>query len=316
VGFREDEKDHFVSLLREYEPFCEVQVLTYCVMPNHFHVLLEESAPPEVLPTLDEVLAKMRRLTGFQDPEGVQARYEQLQAAGDAAGTAAYLAGIQRRMWDLSLFMAPVKQRFTQWYNGKHGRMGTLWDSRFRSVLVEGTGEALPIMAGYIDLNPVRAGLVSDPKDYRWSGYGEAMQGRRRAREGLRKVMAAWRGEQMSSPTAALEAYGRLINGEEDGSEAASGQGKHRRLGSAARRRESLRMLRENGRLPLAEYLRCRVRYFSDGTVFGSGEFAEKVFVLNRTKFGPRRKTGARRVRGLEGFKLFTVRDLRVGLFS
>ena len=44
-------------------------------------------------------------------------------------------------------------------------------------------------MAGYIDLNPVRAGIVTDPKDYRWSGYGEAVAGKEAARTGLRLVL-------------------------------------------------------------------------------------------------------------------------------
>lgn len=43
-----------------------------------------------------------------------------------------------------------------------------MWEDRFRSVLVEGRGHALRTMAAYIDLNPVRAGLCEDPKDYRW----------------------------------------------------------------------------------------------------------------------------------------------------
>jgi hypothetical protein len=75
--------------------------------------------------------------------------------------------------------MKLVKQRFTQWYNRKHGRKGTLWEERYRSVLVDSAGEALATMAAYIDLNPVRAGLVDDPKDYPWCGYGEATEGNR-----------------------------------------------------------------------------------------------------------------------------------------
>jgi len=56
-------------------------------------------------------------------------------------------------------------------------------------VIVE-SGTAARIMAAYIDLNPVRAGLVEDPADYRWSSYGEAVHGGRKgwgrkAREGL-----------------------------------------------------------------------------------------------------------------------------------
>ena len=61
---------------------------------------------------------------------------------------------------------------------------------RFKSVLVE-DGEVLRTMALYIDLNPVRAGLVDDPKDYRWTGYGEATGGSKRARRGLCRVMEA-----------------------------------------------------------------------------------------------------------------------------
>jgi hypothetical protein len=56
-------------------------------------------------------------------------------------------------------------------------RQGTLWEERFKSVLVEGAGPALSVMAAYIDMNPVRAGLVSDPKDYRWCGNAAAVAG-------------------------------------------------------------------------------------------------------------------------------------------
>jgi hypothetical protein len=103
-------------------------------------------------------------------------------------------------MYDLSEFMKGVKQRFTQWYNREHGRTGTLWEGRFKSVLVEG-GFAARVVAAYIDLNPVRAGMVSRPEDYRWSSYGVAMSpalsmGKKEnltlrdwAREGLCRVM-------------------------------------------------------------------------------------------------------------------------------
>ena len=41
--------------------------------------------------------------------------------------------------------------------------------------MIVGSGVAAWTMAAYIDLNPVRAGMVSDPAEYRWSGYGEAV---------------------------------------------------------------------------------------------------------------------------------------------
>ena len=60
---------------------------------------------------------------------------------------------------------------------------------RFKSMLVEGKGKALRTMVAYIDLNPVRAGLAKDPKDYRWCCYAEALGGSRRAQRGLCKAI-------------------------------------------------------------------------------------------------------------------------------
>jgi putative transposase len=79
------------------------------------------------------------------------------------------------RMGDVSEFMKTLKQRITIWYNQTHDRFGPLWADRFKSVLVEGQGNPLQTMAAYIDLNPVRAGIVEDPKDYRFCGYAEAV---------------------------------------------------------------------------------------------------------------------------------------------
>jgi hypothetical protein len=66
----------------------------------------------------------------------------------------------------------------------------------------------------------------------------------------------------------------------------------------------------------MAEYLRCRVRYFCDGAVLGSREFVEEIFRGYRERFGPRRKTGARRMRGLAEEALYALRDLRKGVFG
>ncbi len=64
------------------------------------------------------------------------------------------------RMHDVSEFMKSLKQRYTIWYNQNHDRYWTLWSERFKSTLVEDRGAALLFTAAYIDLNPVRAGMV------------------------------------------------------------------------------------------------------------------------------------------------------------
>lgn len=71
---------------------------------------------------------------------------------------------------DLGRFMKRVAGRYTRYMNRKYGRTGTLWEGRFKSALVEGERYLLAV-SRYIELNPVRAKLVSDPGEYRWSSY-------------------------------------------------------------------------------------------------------------------------------------------------
>ena len=88
-----------------------------------------------------------------------------------------------------TIYAKELKGGFAQWYNRRHGRYGVLWADRFKSVLLEG-GEALAAVAAYIELNPVRAGLCADPKDYRYCGYAEALaKGSSLARQGIRIVL-------------------------------------------------------------------------------------------------------------------------------
>ena len=165
--------------------FCGVEILTYAILSNHFHILVR--VPQKTTPSDTELLRRYRLLhpkpTKYQ-----QARIEVIEAqlvAGGPEGEA-----WRRRqlalMGDVSNFMKLLKQRFAIWFNKAHRRYGTLFAERFKSVLVECSGNALRTMAFYIDLNPVRAGLVADPKDYRFCGYGEAVAGNAVARAGLR----------------------------------------------------------------------------------------------------------------------------------
>jgi hypothetical protein len=68
-----------------------------------------------------------------------------------------------------------VLQRYTHWHNQVDSRPGRLWEDRFKSVIVEDGVEAKWL--AYIDLNPVRAGLVKDLANYRSSSHSEAIGG-------------------------------------------------------------------------------------------------------------------------------------------
>ena len=66
--------------------------------------------------------------------------------------------------------MQSVGRRYVRYFNQRQARTGTLWEGRYKSTLIQAERNLLACMA-YIDLNPVRAGLVADPADYPWSSH-------------------------------------------------------------------------------------------------------------------------------------------------
>lgn len=66
--------------------------------------------------------------------------------------------------------MRDLGQRYVPYFNSRHGRTGTLWEGRFRSCIAE-SGRYVLACYRYIELNPVRAGMVGEPGGYPWSSY-------------------------------------------------------------------------------------------------------------------------------------------------
>jgi hypothetical protein len=73
-----------------------------------------------------------------------------------------------RDLFDVSCFMQHVNGEFAKWFNRRHGRRGPFWADRFKSPLLL-DAEAVRTVILYNELNPVRAGRVKRPEDYRWS---------------------------------------------------------------------------------------------------------------------------------------------------
>jgi putative transposase len=230
---------------------------------------------------------------------------ENILAAG-GADAEKLRASLHKRMGDVSEFMKTVKQRFSVWFNRTHKRYGTLWSERFKSVLVEGCPRALATVAAYIDLNPVRAQLVQDPKDYRFCGYGEAVgEGSASVRDGFCRLMESkdWR-YVMREYRVAL--FGKGSEAKFDGSNA-----------GAIAAEKAAKVLNEGGRLPVATVLRCRVRYFTDGAVLGSQLFVEDALKRYQKTTGRRRKqAGPRAVPGADWTGLTALRGLRSVAFG
>jgi len=326
-------KQKFIQLMRMHEAYTGVRVLSYVVMDNHFHLLLE--VPPkkkgEPVPMSDEEFLK--RLKAFNSTayyRDIQQMMERLRKAGSHKAADALKEKHTCRMHDLSCFMQGLKRRFSQWFNKTHNRTGTLWEGRFKSMIVE-DGYAARVISAYIDLNPVRAGMVERPEDYRFCSYGEAMKPksdkwRAMARDGLCRVMqlnretggrcsaeksgVAWKGRGAEWYRVMLFSDGEevFVSRPEQGIESVL-------VRKGFKREEVEKVLSRGGKLSFGEALRCKVRYLSDGMVFGTGDFVNEIFRKAKARFGKKRTTGARRMREV-GWKesetrLYTMRALR-----
>ena len=289
----EDDKRAFVSMLHRIAAFSGIEVLTYCVMSNHFHVLVH--VPRSEAPDEEELLTRVAFLYGHERSNDMRQRWHGYRNAKLDAALIKEQSQLRKRMGDISPFMQILKQRFTIWYRAHHeGHEGTLWQGRFSSTLVEGGG-SLAAVAAYIDLNPVRAGLVADPKDYRFSGFGAATSGDKQASQGLTGIY----GNTTNDTAKVMAAYRGLLYAKGGGAPPPS----DKRKGPSNRRT-----------MPLPMLLRCRIRAMTSGLAIGSQAFTDSIFSTHRYAFSEQRRNAARGMRlcpAWDGIQLCSVRHLR-----
>jgi putative transposase len=284
-------------MLRQQADFCGIQIITHSELSNHFHAEVRVIPPGEI--SDQELLRRAEVLYSSTSPILRVLR----QALTDHGVLPEDLRQrLRQRMGEVSVFMKELKQRFSRWYNREHDRYGTLWAERFKSVLVEDAPDAVGTVAAYIDLNAVRAGLVPDPKEYRFCGYGEAVSGNEEAQAGLLSFLEAKDWEEGGA-----EYRCKLFV--EGGTAGQSGK-------VILSRQEILKVLENGGKIGCGEALRLRIRYFRDGLVLGSEGFVNEIFAQFRDRFGSKRKTGARKLRQLPFEGLRTMRDLRKNVLS
>ena len=324
--FGEIEKRVFVGMMRQWATFSGLSVITHCLMDNHFHVMLW--VPSQVSMDHSGVLS---RLEGIWPEEKVIA-WETFYKKQNVETRTRMDAAVRERMGNLPEFMRILKQSFTRWYNRKNNRKGTLWDARYRSVVVEDSPIALMSVAAYIDLNPLRAGIVDDPMDYAWSGYGEAISGNKPARMGLDALVRLARGHQ---PFAALAIRKKQLDilkddwreiGPEMAKECSQRKAPknwkevqaayriwlvHRgeskadllRINEKVRKRKGLDPVQvvseyeAQGVVPLGACLQSKTRAFTRGVALGSADYLEGLMGQYRSCFGSKRKKAARRVK-------------------
>jgi len=266
------ERERFRGIMRSAEAFSGVKILTYALLANHFHILLQVPEQQEV--TEEEVIGRCRLLYGDALTEQMVQQWQIWRAEGQSALAQSKIDALRARMYDVSQFMQTLKMRYTRAYNASHGRVDPLWVGRFKSVLVDEQSPVLQVLKAYIDHNPVRAGIVADPKDYAWSGSGEASLGQ-----------AEHGSDAPSAPRAGLS--------REQVEEVLKKGGK---LGLDDTLCCHVRSFHDGFAIGSREFVEHIFRTF------------------HKTHFGQTRKTGARPIRGIDwaGEKVFSARDLKL----
>ncbi|MEO0413761.1 MAG: transposase [Verrucomicrobiota bacterium] len=318
--FGDQEKAVILKILRKLSRALDVKILGYALMSNHIHLLLE-LPDKDSLPALTEesLMAKLKHLYDGNYILDVKQQFECARKQSRKPETLQrrideILAPYEKRRADLSIFMKELKQRISIYVNNKHNRVGTLWEGRYKSVLVGNDEFSLLTMAAYIDLNPVRAGLVSKPEDYRWCSYAEALAGNRKAQNGLQSMMVnGFRDDRFEDSWKETQARYRQFlfeEGEEVKGDATLGQ----RNRKGMTRSDVDAVIEQSGEISVPLLLRHKVRYFSDGLILGTEAFVNQIFERHRstlTNQGTKRKTGARKLRGGDWGELRVYRDLQ-----
>lgn len=268
--FGDVEKDFFVGLIKRFSRLYFTEVLGFCCMGNHFHLLVR------MLPESD-----------FSDKD-IRKRF--MEFYGDDRNFSRGQIPFFREKWSsLSEFVREIKLGFSRFYNKRHNRRGFFWGDRFKSVVVD-NGETLINCLSYIDLNPIRAGIVKRPEEYRWNSIGYHIQTGNK--------------DNLLSLDFGLKEFGFL-----DAHERLKEYRKFMyETGAVDANRGApidLKILTEEKKkdfnIKRIERFKLRTRYFSDSGIIGTKEFVSKNYQLVKHLFQSRNEKVPRRIKGLDG---------------
>jgi putative transposase len=267
------EKDFMLDLIRRYSALYFVEILGFCLMGNHFHLLVK---------TLPEYK--------FTDQD-IKKRY--VSFYGDERAFAdGLIPSLRAKLSSLSEFVREIKVGFARYYNKRHNRRGYFWGDRFKSVIVD-RGETMVNCLAYIDLNPLRAGIVSRPEDYRWNSLGYHVQTNNR--DNFLSTDFGLREFNVKSEKERIRRYRRYVY--EAGAVDRPEKGKTKVIGDRILEKERKREFE----LSRSDRFRFRTRYFTDSGVIGSKEFVSKTYLRFKHHFNSKNEKKPKPIKGLSG---------------
>jgi REP element-mobilizing transposase RayT len=264
------EKEFLLNHIKHLSKVYFAEVLGFCIMGNHFHLLVRMHPGTDVNDR--EIQKRFEVYYGRERNQEVRDREK---------------IGELRKKWeDLSEYVKEIKQGFSRFYNKRHNRKGFFWSERFKSVIVD-NGDTLINCLAYIDLNPIRAGIVKKPEDYRWSSLGYHVQAGNR--DGFLSTDFGLVEFGVKDMEARLTHYRRYVYG----------KGGIRRSGVESSR---------GVELSAVERFRFRTRYFTDSGIIGSRGFVERIYQEFKTCFFSKHEKQPKAIKGLEG--VFSLKRL------
>ena len=274
--FKDAEKDEFVRIIKKYSQVYFTDILGFCIMGNHVHLLIRMI--PDRYFSDDDIKKRYARFYGDTAPFPVE---NGVDDDGKNKGLLYY-----RKKWSsLAKFMQEIKQTFSRYYNKRHDRRGTLWGERFKSVIVE-EGNTLINCLAYIDLNPLRAGMVNKPEDYRWNSLGYHVQTKNR--DGFLSLDFGLGEFNVLDAKERFRRYRRFVY------EKASREDQiHEKIVSKARKREF--------KLGKINRFTQRTRYFTDSGIIGTREFVFKNYQRFKHLFMSKNEKKPKPIQGLAG---------------
>ena len=255
------EKEYLLSIIKKISSAYFVEVYGFCIMDNHFHLLVQ-----------------MNPGSDYSDEEIRRRHKHYYDENGKLELTEGQIPYFRERWSDLSGYVKDIKQTFSRYFNKRNNRKGYFWSERFKSLIAE-KGETLINCLAYIDLNPVRAGIVDRPEEYRWSSLGYHMQtgnkdGFLSTDFGLREF--ALRGDDKRLSHYRLYVY---------------------RKGMPETEIEQVKEFE----VTKYDRLRYRTRYFTDSGIIGSKAFVSNAYTAFKDYFDCRHDKQPRPIKGLDG---------------
>lgn len=281
------EKHYLLDLIKHLSSIYFAEVLGFCLMGNHFHLLVRMHTGDVYS---DE---EIKRRFGLYYGRDKKQRFKEGQ-----------IPHFRHKWASLSEYMKEIKQVFSRFYNKLHNRKGFFWSERFKSVIVD-NGETVINCLAYIDLNPVRAGIVERAEEYRWCSLRYHVQSKNK--DDFLSLDFGLMEFGVKSNEERLIIYRRFVY--EKGSRPS---GEIERRAEFMLRNEALKdrcAQREKQerkkvfeiKIKGVDRFSYRTRYFTDAGVIGTKAFVSRLYQVFKDNFSSKHEKRPRAIQGLEG---------------